>query len=393
MDTTDHPLCIFISHPSEMLTDCRPHGDGLIADRLIRNLAARGHQLHIAVERSELRDKYPSNVTLHKVTAGPAKPSALSRLQFALGVRHLLAHLSQTIHFDVVHQLNPVTTGLSLALWDTAVPLVLGPYVPDWPIGHGQVPEGSRTLRRVKTQVKRSVWQMQHKVASGIILSTLAALDKVDHPSEWESKLHVIPYGIDIEAFTPGPQPKQKTILFVGTIMAHKGVFVLLEAFRTIAQRIPECQLLLAGIGSGTDEAKQIAASIPMPENIHFLGKVERSQLPDLFRRCTVSCVPSFGEPFGLVALEAMACGRPVVGTDASGLAHLIPDEGGLRVPINNPEALAEALLTILEDEALARSMGIHNRKVVEEKYAWPAVITQLEGAYRLAMELKSASA
>src|ERR1700689_5326538 len=98
------PMNIFISHASDMLTDCRPHGDGLIADRFIRALAARGHAIHVAVNRYDLRDSYTSNVTLHRIETG-AKPDGLaSRFRFALGVRSLLSPLSRPIHFCVIHK-------------------------------------------------------------------------------------------------------------------------------------------------------------------------------------------------------------------------------------------------------------------------------------------------
>ncbi len=377
-----------------MLTDCRSHGDGLIADRLIRNLAARGHWLDVAVEGCELRHAYPANVTLHKVPTGSGNFPALARVRFALSARQLLARLSQTHKFDVVHQLNPVVTGLSLALWGIDNPVVLGPYVPEWPVFvNGQELQKPSALDRVRTKVKRSIWQAQHKVASGIILSTRAALGKMDDPAKWQYKSHVIPYGIDTKTFTPGPLPEQPVILFVGQLTASKGIFVLLEAFRTVSEKVPQCQLHLAGAGSGLDEAKRVAASMTSASSIHFLGRVERDKLPNLIRSCTVACVPSFGEPFGLVALEAMACGRPVVGTDASGLAHLIPDAGGIKVPVGDPHALAEALLNVIGNPILAQSMGEYNRKVVEEQHAWPAVIAQVEQAYEAAIQLKHRTA
>jgi glycosyltransferase involved in cell wall biosynthesis len=99
-------------------------------------------------------------------------------------------------------------------------------------------------------------------------------------------------------------------------------------------------------------------------------------------RRSSVVCVPSFGEAFGLVALEAMACGRPIVGTEASGLAYLIADQGGHKVPVGDVDKLAQSLIAILRDPAKARVMGEFNRSLAERRYAWPRVIQELEEAY-----------
>jgi glycosyltransferase involved in cell wall biosynthesis len=103
---------------------------------------------------------------------------------------------------------------------------------------------------------------------------------------------------------------------------------------------------------------------------------------------CAVYCLPSYGEPFGMSALEAMACGKPIVATDAGGLRHLVVDQGGRRVPPGDANALATALREILATPELRREMGKHNRRLIEERYAWPHVIGRLEDIYREAMEL-----
>jgi glycosyltransferase involved in cell wall biosynthesis len=95
-----------------------------------------------------------------------------------------------------------------------------------------------------------------------------------------------------------------------------------------------------------------------------------------------VACVPSYGEPFGLAALEAMASGLPVVGTAAGGLAHVLPDDGGVKVPPGDAELLAEALAALLTDPARREAMGTANRRLVERDYAWDSVIDRLERIY-----------
>jgi glycosyltransferase involved in cell wall biosynthesis len=117
-------------------------------------------------------------------------------------------------------------------------------------------------------------------------------------------------------------------------------------------------------------------------ENIRLLGRVERKRVPELLSSCSALCVPSYGEPFGLSALEGMAMRRPVVGTDAGGLQHIIPEEGGYKVPPGDAEALANALRNVLSSPQRRREMGRLNRQVVEEKYQWEKVIDRLENVY-----------
>jgi glycosyltransferase involved in cell wall biosynthesis len=93
-----------------------------------------------------------------------------------------------------------------------------------------------------------------------------------------------------------------------------------------------------------------------------------------------------------MTALEAMACGKPVVATDTGGLSYLVPPDGGRKVPPGDAEALADALYEVLADAELRRAMGSRNRAVVEERYAWPRVVDRLEDAYREAITAPAGS-
>jgi glycosyltransferase involved in cell wall biosynthesis len=383
------PLNIFIAHASDFLTDCEPHGDGLVADYFIRNLMARGHTLHVAVNKCALRDKYADNVKIHFVYSGPNQESASSRLRYMVNMRSMFAKLSRECNFDVIHQLNPVVTGLSLALWRTEVPIVLGPHVPAWPrIDKSGKPEPRGAMEKVKSLLKMELWQVQHRIASGIIVSTPAALEKMRVPAAFESKTHVIPIGINTAAFTPLPLPEEKSILLINP-SRHKGVFVLLEAFRSVLKSVPDCKLILAGSSPEIGAVKEVAAKFGVLQSIQFRGAYKREDVPAIMSECTVFCVPSFGEPFGQVTLEAMACGRPVVGTDAGGSRYLIDVRGGRKVPLGDAEALSRSLIEVLQNPELARAMGAYNRHIAETEYAWPSVISKVERAYEAAIDAK----
>ena len=128
------PLTIFIIHPSELLTDHLPHGDGTVAWGFIRELGRRGHRLHVACEKIDLVVPPPPNVSLHPIRTR-ARSGAAHALEYKLGCRALFERLRRRTSFDVAHQLNPVFGGLSLALFGTGVPVVLGTYVAAWPCG------------------------------------------------------------------------------------------------------------------------------------------------------------------------------------------------------------------------------------------------------------------
>jgi hypothetical protein len=126
------PLTIFIPHCSDLLTDHLPHGDGLIAHGFISHLARRGHRVHVAAQRVDLKQPLGPNVTIHQISEN-SSGEILWRAGYMRSLRRLFWELKKTVRFDLIHQLNPVFTGLSLPLTGSGLPLVLGTYVARWP--------------------------------------------------------------------------------------------------------------------------------------------------------------------------------------------------------------------------------------------------------------------
>jgi L-malate glycosyltransferase len=382
------PWSIFVAHPSSLLTDHRPHGDGLIAFGYIRELAARGHELHVAAERVDVRDQLPPNVHLYRLGAEP--PHLLKRPTYMWRMRRLFLRLRARTTFDLVHQLNPVDVGLTLALADIPLPVVLGPYWPDWPDYEDRA--GS-LARPVLVGLKRALRAAQQRRATTVLLSTPAAATKLEIARRSHPYVRELSPGIDDRAWTPaGARRPGQEVLFLANLRAHKGIFVLLEAFAMVAAELPEARLLVGGAGREADEVRRRVLAFPSPHRVELLGDVERDRVQSVMRACAVYCLPSDGEPFGMTALEAMACAKPVVATDAGGLRHVLDDEGGRRVAPGDAHALAAALREVLVDPRLQRAMGEHNRRVVEERFSWSRVVERLEGLYREAIEKSNAS-
>jgi glycosyltransferase involved in cell wall biosynthesis len=379
---TGTPLNIFILHPSDMLTDCLPHGDGLLANLYIRKLAARGHFLHVAATNVQIKEAFPPNVTIHKIQVPEPCTKSSSRIRYAFKVRTLFRKLSTETQFDLIHQLNPVVTGLALSMVGVDKPIILGPYVPDWPlVRRNNKLQKPTMLQRVTRVIKRGFWYQQNRMAEKIILSSVAAMQKVPN-RRVEKKIKVIPYGIDVESFRQQELPTQRTILFLAKVSYHKGIMILLDAFRAVHKTLPDAKLIIAGHGPEMELAQAFAKTIADRSAVQFIGKVDRENVSECLQNCTVFCLPSYGEAFGMSVLEAMACGRAVVVTDDGGLRHIVTSEGGRKVPVADSQKLAEAFIEILKNPVLAQSMGAHNRKQVEDRYAWDKVIDQIEALY-----------
>jgi glycosyltransferase involved in cell wall biosynthesis len=374
---------VFIAHPSDLLTDHVPNGDGLVAYGFIRELAARDYRLHIAVRGVALREPLPPNVVLHPIP--PRCPSPVrDRLQAMYSIRRLLARLLRQERIDVVHQMNPVFAGLSLGLIGCGLPLVLGTFVARWPDGEVWEEGQGRLTRGINAATRWVVGAAQQSQAAALLIATPAALNRIALPGLIRGRLFEIQHGIDTTLFAPapGPPPPRPSILFYNHLDRRKGVFVLLEAFEIVARALQDCRLTLVGGGEHIPEVKSRIAASPHAERIAVLGPVQRASAPALFASHTVYCLPSFGEPYGMTVLEAMACGRPVVASRAGGPAHLVPPEGGRLVPAGDAAALAAALQEILGDPALQQAMGAANRARVAQQHDWRHVVDHLEAVY-----------
>ena len=237
--------------------------------------------------------------------------------------------------------------------------------------------------------------------ASTIELAELRQLYRAD-----PSRVAVIPCGVDPEVFKPvrqadarealGRDQCERLVLFVGRIEQIKGIDVLLRALGLLFQRHPDlrsdvCLLVVGGaLDPGDDapetekilELRRLVHEHRMEANVAFVGSRDQEQLALYYAAADVCAVPSLTESFGLVALEAMACGTPVVGTRVGGLQTLIEDgESGLLVPAGDDTALAEAIHAVLTDHRLRTHLS-HGARERAERFTWSRVGQRMTELY-----------
>lgn len=201
----------------------------------------------------------------------------------------------------------------------------------------------------------------------------------------------VIPNGIDYARFAdPALRPPEPfddgrpTVLFVGRLERRKGLRYLLEAFARVQAACPEARLLLVGAFGKAEKAPYVAQAWALRlRQVRFIGYVPDAELPRYYRAATVFCAPSIGmESFGIVLLEAMAAGVPVVATDIPGYNEVVEDGvQGFLVPPEDPEALAEALLRLLRDPALRARMSAAGRQRARQ-YDWDEIARRVVEFY-----------
>ena len=182
----------------------------------------------------------------------------------------------------------------------------------------------------------------------------------------------VVPELIDLDSWQnlfranpTAPDPRAFTILCVCRFYPRKRVEVLLRSAALLRDRIPQFELRIVGNGPENARLRQIASDLRLESSVRWLGDVNRETLAAEYGRSDVFCLPSVQEGFGIVFLEAMAAGKPIVAARAAAVPEVVRD--GILVEPENPEALAEALLTLFRDPDLRNSLGSAGARRVEE--------------------------
>ena len=182
------------------------------------------------------------------------------------------------------------------------------------------------------------------------------------------------PAFMDLDPFVatpPAPLPEQPTVLFVGVLERYKAVDVLAEAWRRVAARVPEARLRIIGSGTMSTEVGTLVAELPA--SVRWAQTVPTGDVASALDAATVLVLPSRSEGLGRVVVEAFCRGRAVVGSRVGGIPDLVTDgETGLLVHPGDARALADALVSVLEDWTLATRLGVAARAAIEPWLATP---------------------
>jgi glycogen(starch) synthase len=216
-------------------------------------------------------------------------------------------------------------------------------------------------------------------------------------------KLAVVANGVDAAAYarlepTGAPRaqfagPGEPLVLFIGRLVPEKGAQLLVQAAPRILAAFPRARFVIAGTGPYLDHLRNMAGALGVRERLRFTGYVSDETRRNLYQYAAVAAFPSLYEPFGIVALEAMAAGTPVVVADSGGLAEIVRDgEDGLRVPPGSAVALGAAVTDVLRNEGLARRLASGGRARVEADFRWEDVAGDTVGVYEAVMAEYAAS-
>lgn len=339
------------------------------------------------------------------IPAGPEVPLPKQQLvehipQFVENIQHFAE--TKGLKYDLIHShywMSGVAAELLKETWQ--VPII----------------QMFHTLVMMKNRIARSPEEMEGhyrldgeqrilKLADRIIAATLAEQAQLEFLYRADSsKIAIIPPGVDTSKFYPIQKDEAKAaigmptdgqmILFVGRIEPLKGVDTLLKALAYIqkTRNLDCCPHYLAIIGGDPEDTEQrltremgrikdLSQELGLSEIVMFLGKRSQDSLPYYYSAADVVVVPSHYESFGMVALEAMACGTPVVASQVGGLAFLVQDGvTGFVVPNGEPELLGQHLIEIILDPDLRDRLGAQGAEIARG-YSWDTIAARILKVY-----------
>jgi D-inositol-3-phosphate glycosyltransferase len=377
---------------------------------LTRELGRRGVGVDVFTRSQDehvphvLHDLGFGNRIVH-IPAGPEHPLDKAELlthvpTFVEGIKSFAT--SKNLHYDLLHAHYWLSGQAGLALRsEWGIPLI----------------QMFHTLARMKNRVARDAFEQEPSERIDIETHLLREADRIVAATQAEvaqiqwlyqvSTEHVIviPPGVDTGRFYAiaideakefiGIPVEKRMVLFVGRIESLKGIDTLLYAMASLEQSglFADHGACLAIIGGEADESSEelsdemvrltsLSEELNLQDIVRFLGRRDQDTLPYYYSAAEVVVVPSHYESFGLVALEAMACGTPVIASETGGLAFLIKDgETGFHVPAGDTEALRSKLKIILDDDVLRRRFG-RQAAAYAQGYDWSLIGDQILELY-----------
>ena len=373
-------LAIVSEHYYPQLGGITEHAHGQATE-----LARRGHEVtlitpNLLLPPRTVDEARPREEPFEIVRVGRAYPFYINASEARLAVGPLLASAIGRAfarrRFDVVHVHNPFGVAMPIiAVMRSKAPVTVGTV-------HSVVPAGYKLLRLFRRPLQIVFARLDARIAV-----SEAVVDSIQ-PSFPGLSFEVIPNGVDTNFFSPEAAPlphlldRMRNVLFLGRFDPRNGLKHMLQTFGLLRELRDDVRLVILGDGPLRTVYRRLVPD-GLRADVLFEGRVDQLR-PRYLASAEILCTPCQLASFGMVLLEAMSAGVPVVASRNSGFKRLMEDgrQGFLIDPPDDEQGFAAALNLLLEDHDLARSMGAAGRELALATYAWPVVVDRLEALY-----------
>ncbi len=363
---------------------------------LTRALAKLGHEMHVVTLEfpgvSDFEDV--EGVKVHRVKIELGHPNFITwTLIFNHFMEKRVAALSHLIDFDIIHVHDWLTTPSGIASKNYLnKPMVCTVHSTE--VGRVQHLKSPDSY-----MIDGLEWWMMYEAKSVIMCSNFMMKEVVNHFHLPQEKVSIIPNAIDTHEYVVdvdkeavrkryGVMPHEKLVVFIGRLVPQKGVEYLIRAIPLIVRNHGETKFLIVGDGWSRSNLESMATATGYGNKIRFLGFIPDSERIELLKSADVLVIPSIYEPFGIVALEGMTAGVPVVASNVGGLSEIIEhDRTGMLAYSENPESFAWCVNKVLSDHGYADWIIENAKKKVNEEYSWESVARKVSEVYKKTCE------
>jgi len=380
-------------------------GTGAYVYYLSHSLQKLGHNVHVVARDKQESEKTVNGINVHYIKGAG---NALTKYwRFARSASKKIEELNKQNGFDVIHVNLPLVPSFAIPK-DASKALVCAVHS-TWK-GEAIVTKrdnpknlnpNEKSMLRYNFLLRSYEKKLMKRSDALIAVSKYTVDELTELYGIEEEKIHVIYNGVDVQKFKPRPdraelrrefglEDKNKIVLFVGRLYHRKGLEILLRSIPPVLQEFSDVKFVISGKGFKQKEEslRNLAKQLDIEDHVTFMGYVPDEKLPNLYSASDIFVLPAIYENFPFAILEAQATGLPVISTKVGGIPEfLVDNENGFLIDAGDSAQLTQRVLALLQDPKLAKKMGMRGRKLIEEKFSWRLITSQVIDLYHKLLE------
>lgn len=354
----------------------------------------KGHEFHVITPRMSIRHqlqdwgyhlgklpKYQNIKGIHIHRVPYIFHSKLSWFTYFLSAPYVFEKLGA---FDVIHSHLVISAGFAGVLVKkiSCLPLI----ITEQGLYHNE-------LKYLRPAIKHSFHEADLiHVVSRILKKRVSDMDISPE------KIHVVPNGVDVDKFRFDVEERERIrseldlgedpmIITVSRLVPKNGVDLLLRAFKIVRSEINNVKLIVLGDGPENQYLKDLSRHLRIKDSVLFLGHKPHEALPSYYSASDLFVRTPYDEGFGIVFIEAMACGLPTIGTDVGGVSDIIINgQNGVLIKKNNFIQIANEIINVLQDKKFMDRLSMQGRKTAIKKFSWNTISTEMDSLYHKIM-------
>jgi glycosyltransferase involved in cell wall biosynthesis len=380
-------------------------GTGAYVYYLSHSLQKLGHNVHVVARDQQDSERTVNGIQVHYVKG---VGNALTRYwRFARSASIRIKELNKQNRIDIIHANLPLVPNFAIPK-NSAKAIVCavhstwkGEAIVTKRDNPKELNPNEKSMIRFNFVLRSYEKKLMKRSDALIAVSKYTVNELTELYGIDKNKIHVIYNGVDIERFKPRPntaeirrefglEEDKKIVLFVGRLYHRKGIDTMLRSVPPILKEFSNVKFVISGTGFKQKEEslRNLAKELDIEDHVTFLGYVPDEKLPLLYSASDIFVLPAIYENFPFAILEAQATGLPVISTNVGGIPEfLVDNQNGFVIEPRDPTQLTQRLLTLLQDAKLAKEMGDRGRKLIEEKFDWRLITSQVIDLYHKLLE------